>query len=109
MDLSSLVILMVIVLVAMQFWRLRSIAEYMVNYTNQYCTRHDLQYISLARTSTKFKIYKGRLDWQLSYQLEFSSDGKTDYIGNIVSHGKHVINIDLPAYRVASETAEYIQ
>lgn len=105
MDLSSLVILMIIVLLAIQFWRLRSIAEYMVVYANQYCKRNQLQYISLARSSTKFKVYKGRLDWQLSYQLEFSSDGQSDYVGTIVSHGKHVIQIELPPYRVVSELA----
>lgn len=102
MDLTSVVILLLIIVVVVQFWRLRSIAEYMVDYANQYCTRNQLQYISLARTGTKFRAYKGRLDWQLSYQLEFSSDGETDYVGTIVSHGKHVIEIELPAYRVQS-------
>lgn len=102
MDLVSVVILLLIVVVVIQFWRLRSIAEYMVTYTNQYCKRQQLQYISLARTSTKFKAYKGRLDWQLSYQVEFSSDGLTNYVGTIVSHGKNVIAIELPAYRVES-------
>jgi len=108
-DLSSLVILMVIVVIVIQFWRLRSIAEYMVDYANQYCKRHQLQYISLARSGTKFTAYKGRLDWQLVYQLEFSSDGQTEYVGTITSHGKHVIDIELPAYRVESETNDYHQ
>jgi predicted dithiol-disulfide oxidoreductase (DUF899 family) len=107
-DLGSLVILLVLAIIVIQFWRLRSIAEHTVEYANQYCNKHQLQFISLARTGTKFKAYKGRLDWQLSYQMEFSSDGQTDYVGEIVSHGKVVINVDLPAYRVEHEREEYM-
>jgi hypothetical protein len=101
-DLLSVVVFLIIVMIAIQFWRLRAIAEYTVEYANLYCKRHQLQYISLARTATKFTAYNGRLDWQLNYQLEFSSDGQTEYVGSIVTHGKHVIEIELPAYRVES-------
>lgn len=107
MDLGSVIILLVMVMIVVQFWRLRSIAEYMVQYSNQYCKKHKLQYISLARINTTFKIYKGRLDWQLQYQMEFSSDGETEYVGVITSHGKHVMSVDLPAYRVQSEQSDY--
>lgn len=93
---------MVFTLIVIQFWRLRGIAEHMVNYANQYCDKNGLQYMSLARTTTKFTVYKGRFDWQLQYQLEFSSDGQYDYTGNIVCHGKHIIQMDMPAYRVDS-------
>lgn len=89
-----------VILLVIQFWRLRGVAEYMVDYAKQYCDKNGLQYMSLARTGTKFTAHKGRLDWQLSYQLEFSSDGESGYSGTIVSHGKHVIRIDMPAYRV---------
>lgn len=107
MDLANVIILLVLVVVVVQFWRLRSIAEFMVQYSNQYCNKHRLQYISLARTNTSFRFYKGRLDWQLSYQLEFSSDGQLEYAGTIVSHGKHVISVELPPYRIVSDEAGY--
>lgn len=107
MDLLSVVVLLLVVVIVIQFWRLRAIAEYTVEYANQYCKRHQLQYISLARTATKFTAYKGRLDWQLNYQLEFSSDGQTEYVGSIVTHGKHIVEIELPAYRVESATSEF--
>lgn len=100
---------MILVLFGVQFWRLRAIAEHTVNYANQYCKKHQLQYISLARTGTRFKAYKGKLDWQLRYQMEFSSDGQTDYQGTIVTHGKQVISVDLPAYRVSEENNGYIE
>lgn len=103
MNLANVIILLIIVVIVVQFWRLRSIAEFMVQYANRYCKKHKLQYISLARTRTSFTFYKGRLDWQLSYQMEFSSDGQTEYVGTISSHGKNVTDIDLPAYRVPEE------
>jgi hypothetical protein len=107
-DLGSLVIFMVLVVIAVVFWRLRSIAEFTVQYATQYCKKHQLQFISLARVGTKFTAYKGKLDWQLRYQMEFSSDGQTDYVGTIVSHGKYVIEVELPAYRVESVEREHI-
>jgi len=100
LDLLTLILLFASAIIIIQFWRLRSIAEHMVEYANQYCNKHGLQYISLARTSSKFTAYKGKLDWQLRYQLEFSSDGESGYLGTIVCHGKHVIQVDLPVYRV---------
>jgi hypothetical protein len=106
-DLTNVVIILTLIVIGVQFWRLRSIAEYMVQYANRYCKKHKLQYISLARTDTKFRIYKGRLDWQLRYQMEFSSDGQTDYIGTIVSHGKNVVSVELPAYRISAEDSDY--
>lgn len=102
MNLLSLILVFVCVLIVVQFWRLRGIAEYMVEYANQYCNKHNLQYISLARTGSKFTAYKGKLDWHLNYQMEFSSDGESGYVGTLTCHGKQVINIDLPAYRIAN-------
>ena len=102
MDLASVTILLGLILVVFQFWRLRSIAEHMVVLTNQYCKKNQLQYISLARTTTKFAVHKGKLDWQLSYQLAFSSDGETEYKGELVCHGKYLISINLPPYKVPS-------
>lgn len=88
--------------IIIQFWRLRAIAEHMVVLAHQYCKKNQLQYISLARTRTKFIAHKGKLDWQLSYQLAFSSDGETEYTGVLTCHGKHLINIDLPAYKIST-------
>jgi hypothetical protein len=107
MNLVNVILILAVVLIVIQFWRLRSIAEYMVQYANRYCSKHKLQYISLARISTSFKIHKGRLDWLLSYQMEFSSDGETEYTGIITSHGKNVVGVELPPYRVVSDESIY--
>ena len=107
MNLVNVVLFLVVVVIVVQFWRLRGIAEYMVQYANRYCDKHQLQYISLARTSTAFRLYKGRIDWELRYEMGFSSDGQTAYTGVITSHGKNVIDIQLPAYRVPSPDVGY--
>lgn len=103
MDLFSLVLLMTITLVFYQFWRLRAVAEYIIPVAKQYCTKENLQFISIARKSTRFKAYKGKLDWHLTYFLYFSSDGENEYIGEIVCHGKHMVSIQLPAFRINSD------
>jgi hypothetical protein len=99
-DLASLILILLIIVAAIQFWRLRTISEFMIDYANQYCNKHNLQYISLARTKSRFTGYKGKLDWQLCYELAFSSDGETEYKGNITCHGKYIIRLDMPVYRV---------
>ena len=100
MDLTILIAFMICGLIAFQFWHLRGIAELAVDYAKKYCDKHNLQYISLARTKTKFKAYKGKLDWHISYELAFSSDGEREYLGTLVCHGKHLVSVELPVYRV---------
>ena len=91
---------MTFVVIAFQFWKLRGNVEYMIKYAHRYCEKNDLQYISLARSKTRFKAYKGTIDWHISYELAFSSDGETEYVGHLTAHGKHIIKVDLPAYRI---------
>ncbi|GLR70843.1 DUF3301 domain-containing protein [Agaribacter marinus] len=100
MTLLDILILAILIPVCIQFWRIRGIAEYAVAYSKQYCERENLQYISLARTSTKLGIHRGKLDWKNSYELAFSSDGETAYIGTVKTVGKKVIEVNLPVYRV---------
>ncbi|GBL04142.1 DUF3301 domain-containing protein [Glaciecola sp. KUL10] len=100
MTLSSLIILLSIGLISFQFWRLRGIAEHCIAFAKQYCDNNNLQFISLARQSTKFTIYKGKLDWKISYTLEFSSNGEDAYEGKLVSIGKHIASVELPVYKI---------
>ncbi len=100
MNLLELCLVLLAGLVIFQFWQLRAIAEYSVKQAEAYCEKNRLQFVSLARTSTKFKAYKGRLNWQVTYSLCFSSDGETEYEGEIICHGAHLIKVDLPAHRI---------
>ncbi len=100
MDLQSFILIAVVFLIFYQFWHLRAIAEKAVDYAVRYCDKQDLQFISLARVNKQFKAYKGKLDWHITYQLAFTSDGRTEYTGELVCHGKHLVSIELPAYRI---------
>jgi hypothetical protein len=100
MTLGSLVILLSICWVGFQYWRLRGIAEFSIQYANQYCEQHNLQFLSLARRSTRISAYRGKLDWKVVYQLEFSSSGSDAYIGTMTSFGNKVIEMNLPAYKI---------
>lgn len=83
-----------------QFWRLRSIAESTLQFAKRYCKNNNLQYISLARIKTQITFRKGKVNWLLIYQLDFSSDGETSYQGYIECIGKQIQKIDLPAYKI---------
>jgi len=100
MTLGSLVILLSIALIAFQFWRLRGIGEFSIQYANQYCANQNLQFLSLARRSTRISAQKGKLDWKIVYQLEFSSSGSDAYIGTMTCFGHAVIEMYLPAYKI---------
>lgn len=100
MNLGSLVFLLAIGLIAFQFWRLRGISEFSIRYANKYCQQQGLQFLSLARRSTRIASYRGKIDWKIMYQLEFSSNGEDAYIGTMTSFGHHVIEMNLPAYKI---------
>jgi len=100
MDIYNLIILVIIFTIGLQFWRLRGIAESTVKYAQRYCKKEGLQYISLARVKTQFRVHRGKPDWVLDYQLEFSSDGEMQYNGLIQTHGKDVIKVELPVFRM---------
>jgi len=102
MDIYSLIILLFIFVIALQFWRLRGISEHTVAFAQRYCQKEGLQFISLARHKTRLHIYRAKPDWQVNYQLEFSSDGETRYLGTISTHGKQILSVDLPVFRVAN-------
>ncbi|MFC4700037.1 DUF3301 domain-containing protein [Glaciecola siphonariae] len=103
MDMYNLIILLCIGAVALQFWRLRGISEHAIAFAQQYCKKENLQFISLARLNTRLTVHRGKPDWLIQYQLEFSSDGETQYTGLIKTHGKQILSVDLPAFRMVSE------
>ena len=100
MTLSSLVILLSLSWIAFQFWRLRGMAEFSMAHAKRYCDQHDLQFLSLARRSTRISTFRGKLDWKVVYQLEFSSNHEDAYIGTMTSFGNRVIEMNLPVYKI---------
>lgn len=99
-NLFDIVLLMVIIVVGMQFWRIRAISEHAKFYLSRYCEKNGLQLISIARSKTRLSIHKGRLDWFNEFNFEFSSTGEESYQGILTMSGLSIVNTELPAYRI---------
>ena len=99
-NLADIVLLLVIVVVAAQFWRIRAIAEQAKAYLQRYCEKNQLQLISVARHKTRLGIHRGKLDWRSEFYFEFSGNGEDSYQGVLVMSGLSVIDTQMPAYRI---------
>ena len=99
-NLFDIFLLMLIIVVGIQFWRIRAISEHAKRYLTRYCEQHGLQLISIARSKTRLSIHNGRLDWYNEFDFEFSSTGEESYQGLLTMSGLAVINTELPAYRI---------
>ncbi|QJR81765.1 DUF3301 domain-containing protein [Alteromonas pelagimontana] len=100
MTLGEVTLLLLIGLIGMQFWRIRSISEQAYQHVNRYCETHGLQVLSIARKSTKPTFKYGKMDWFSVFIFEFSGNGEDRYAGEMEMIGKKVIRTHLPPYRV---------
>ncbi|MCW8107532.1 DUF3301 domain-containing protein [Alteromonas ponticola] len=100
MSLSELILLLIIVFVAFQFWRIRSISEAAYAYVSYYCKKNQLQLLSLSRRRTRISTKSGPLDWYSEFEFEFSGTGDDRYTGSIEMVGKRVVSTYTPAHRM---------
>jgi hypothetical protein len=100
MNLFDVVVLIILGLIGTQFWQIRAMTEMAHRYAAQYCKKHNLQLITVARESTKIGLFKQRLAWQCRYRFEFSANREALNSGTFDLHGKTVISIDVPAYPI---------
>ncbi len=83
------------------FIYLRKIAEAARKHALNYCEKEDLQYIAIARRSSRLTFNKQLgLFWRSIFDIEFSGDGESSYQGAIILHGLKLVDIELPAYRI---------
>ena len=99
-NLADIVVLLIVAVVAFQFWRIRAIAEQAKAYLQVYCQRQQLQLISVARHKTRLGFNRGKLDWHTEFHFEFSGNGEDSYQGTLIMSGLSVLDTQLPAYRV---------
>lgn len=100
MELLNIIGLLILLTLGWLFWQTRLLAENAKKAVDDYANKHDLQILALARTALKpSRNNHGRFCWKAHFQFEFSSDGESYYVGNIVINGDNVISIDTPAYR----------
>ncbi|WP_102796598.1 DUF3301 domain-containing protein [Bowmanella denitrificans] len=100
MNLADLLLMMVILALAWQFWRVRAMSEKAYGYLQDYCNKQGLQLISLSRRKTRIRPFHGKLDWYCEFDFEFSGNGEDAYQGSLIMRGMQVTDTQLPPYRV---------
>lgn len=85
------------------FIYLRKIAESARKHAIAYCKKEGLQYIAIARRTSRLRFNKQQgIFWYSIFDIEFSGDGQSSYQGTMVLHGLKLVDINLPAYRINS-------
>jgi len=94
-------LLLLAFIVVWYFLYLRKVEESANKNLQQYCHHQDLQFIALARRSMRLRFNtKLGAYWLTEYELEFSGDGQTSYLGRAEMHGLNLHHVNLPPYRV---------
>ena len=83
------------------FVYLRQVSEAAKRHVHRYCKDAGLQFISLARRSSRPKFSKKHgLCIYSTFDFDFSGDGESSSQGNLTLHGLKLEQVNLPAYRV---------
>lgn len=98
---ENIYILLFVCLVFWYFIYLRKVAEFARIHVNHYCEKERLQYLSIARLSSRLKFNKRLgIHWFSIFEFEFSGDGESKYTGKISLRNYKLDEIDTPAYRI---------
>lgn len=102
-DLSSILWLAGISVVAILFWQFRRLGERAQAYAQHYCKQHQLQYLDIARQRGSFKFNQQGPVWQTTFCFGFSSDKESRYEGHLIFANARLIKVEMPVYRVLEE------
>lgn len=93
--------LLLFCLICWYFIYLRQVSESAKVHINRYCKQTELQFIAIARRSTRIKFSKkhGLVFYSL-FDFEFSGDRESSESGVLSLYGLKLGSIDLPAYRI---------
>jgi hypothetical protein len=98
---ENIYILLFVCLICWYFIYLRKVSESARKHANKYCKTEQLQFIAIARRSSRVKFSKQKGFYFLSlFDFEFSGDGESSNVGVISLSGLTLDNIALPAYRI---------
>ena len=100
MTLLDILITVVIIALAASFWRVRDYAELARNSALQYCSKHQLVFVSVARRQIHWQESPEQRRFQFDYTMEFSTANDVVYEGVISIYKGKFRSIDLPVYRV---------
>jgi len=99
--LENIYYLLIVALVFWYFVHLRKVSEFARQHAKKYCDQERLQFISIARRSSRFRFnQKHGPHWYSLFDLEFSGDGESRYLGVMSLRGYKLEAVDIPAYRI---------
>lgn len=98
---ENIYLLLFVLLVCWYLFYLRKVSEAGTRQAQQYCKKANLQFISVARRSSKLRFNKKLGIYWLSYfDFEFSGDGESQYQGVMILSGLKLTDLIVPPYRV---------
>ena len=93
--------LLIFCLFCWYFIYLRKVSEAGRKHVNLYCKQAGLQFIALARRSTRLKFTKENgLFFYSIFDFDFSGDGESHNQGSLSLIGLKLEQVDLPAYKI---------
>ncbi|MCW8834247.1 MAG: DUF3301 domain-containing protein [Colwellia sp.] len=93
--------LLLFCLICWYFIYLRKIAEAARKHAKHYCDQNSLQFIAIARRSSRLTFTKRHgLNWLSLFDIEFSGDGESSNNATLTLYGLALENIEIPPYRV---------
>jgi len=100
MVLGDALLLLIILLMVVLFWQSRRQAEYARRHVENYCKKHQLQFLDIAWQGGR-PAKRGRyIGWLSRYEFGFSSDGESRYVGQAVMLNLRLLEVNTPPYRL---------
>jgi len=88
-------------LICWYFIYLRKVAESGRLHAKRYCEKNGLQFIAIARRSSRITFTKQNgLAWVSVFDIEFSGDGESNNSATLTLLGLKLNSVDVPPYRV---------
>ena len=98
---ENIYLLLLVCLVFWYFIFLRKVAEAARHHIHQYCQQEKLQYLSIARISSRLRFNKRLgLHWYSLFEFEFSGDGESKYTGRAALRNYKLADINVPAFKI---------
>lgn len=93
--------LLLFCLICWYFIYLRKLAEVAKKHAQRYCDSNNLQFIAIARRSSRLTFTKQKgLIWLSLFDIEFSGDGESSNNATLTFFGLKLDNVEIPPYRV---------
>ena len=93
--------LLFVCLIFWYFIYLRKVSEATRVHAKKYCEQSQLQFIAIARQSSRLTLKKNHgLVWLSLFDVEFSGDGESSNNAILSLYGLKLGSVDVPPYRV---------